>query len=117
MYLFQTLLQPFEITHLVPLPFHHLWPRIIQKLPTPQSNLLLYLEVFLWQSQLVIPYYYIIQIIFRDVVLQKTDLTELADVSTHSKTQLLQTSKFIHSEILARITRITTDGIENTIAG
>jgi len=65
----------------------------------------------------VIPYYYIIQIIFRDVVLEKTDLAELADVSAHSKTQLLQISKFIHSEILARITRITTDGIENTIAG
>jgi len=43
-------------------------------------------------------------------------LTELADVSAHTKTQLLQISKLIHSEILARITRITTVGIENTIA-
>ncbi|MDW0183389.1 MAG: hypothetical protein QOK91_10025, partial [Nitrososphaeraceae archaeon] len=67
--------------------------------------------------QFVIPYYYIIQIIFRDVVLQKTDLTELADVSAHSKPQLLQLSKHIHAELLARITRLTTDDMENTIAG
>jgi hypothetical protein len=33
------------------------------------------------------------------------------------KNQLLQLSKYIHSEILARITRITTDELENTIAG
>ena len=33
------------------------------------------------------------------------------------KTQLLQTSKHIHAELLARITRITTDDMENTIAG
>ncbi|MDW0236171.1 MAG: hypothetical protein QOA08_07340, partial [Nitrososphaeraceae archaeon] len=33
------------------------------------------------------------------------------------KTQLLQLSKHIHAELLARITRITTDDMENTIAG
>ena len=49
MYLFQTLLQPFEITHLVPLPLHDLRPRIIQK-SSLQSNLLLYRGVLLWQS-------------------------------------------------------------------
>ena len=33
------------------------------------------------------------------------------------KTQLLQLSKYIHSELLARITRLTTEDMENTIAG